>query len=156
MVSSSFTGWTGYLDKRLLGLKVAGSIEVKHRFLFVTLQQYDLISFVISDQKHVLYFSRSEDWKVLYFFKCKLTFDDRQAAPLDLLPAAAQQPCVDFLQQRSQVLRVRLHDLVKLSKLAAVHECKVSHDTTCGVMVILFIVGFLLRRLYTKYTPFQA
>lgn len=45
------------------------------------------------------------------------TFDDRQAAPLDLLPAAAHQPGVDFLQQLCEVVRVRLHDLVKLGKL---------------------------------------
>lgn len=47
----------------------------------------------------------------------KPTFDDRQAAPLDLLPVAAHQPCVDFLQQLCEVVRVRLHDLVKFSKL---------------------------------------
>lgn len=45
------------------------------------------------------------------------TFDDRQAAPLDLLPAAAHQPGVDLLQQLCQVVRVRLHDLVELSEL---------------------------------------
>lgn len=45
------------------------------------------------------------------------TFDDRQAAPLDLLPAAAHQPGVDLLQQLCQVVWVRLHDLVELSEL---------------------------------------
>lgn len=45
------------------------------------------------------------------------TFDDRQAAPLDLLPAAAHQPGVDLLQQLCQVVWVRLHDLVELGEL---------------------------------------
>lgn len=54
----------------------------------------------------------------IHVVKCAApTFDDRQAAPLDLLPAAAHQPGVDFLQQLRQVVRVRLHDLVKLGKL---------------------------------------
>lgn len=46
-----------------------------------------------------------------------LTFDDGQSAPLDLLPAAVDEPLVDLLHQLCQVIRVRLHDLVKLCKL---------------------------------------
>lgn len=47
-----------------------------------------------------------------------LTFDDGQSAPLDLLPAAVDQPLVDLLHQLRQVVWVRLHDLVKLCKLS--------------------------------------
>ena len=46
-----------------------------------------------------------------------LTFDDGQRAPLDLLPAAVDEPLVDLLHQLGQVVRVRLHDLVKLCEL---------------------------------------
>lgn len=46
-----------------------------------------------------------------------LTFDHGQSAPLDLLPAAVDEPLVDFLHQLGQVVRVRLHDLVKLCEL---------------------------------------
>lgn len=46
-----------------------------------------------------------------------LTFDDGQSAPLDLLPAAVDEPLVDLLHQLCQVVRVRLHDLVKLFEL---------------------------------------
>lgn len=46
-----------------------------------------------------------------------LTFDDGQRAPLDLLPAAVNEPLVDLLHQLCQVVWVRLHDLVKLCKL---------------------------------------
>lgn len=67
---------------------------------------------------------------LVYFFVCKPTFDDWQAAPLDFFPAAAQQPRIDFLQQLGQVLWIRLHDLVKLSKLAEAHKHKVWRDTT--------------------------
>lgn len=50
------------------------------------------------------------------------TFDDRQAAPLDLLPEAAHQPRVDFLQQLCEVVWIRLHDLVKFSELMRAHR----------------------------------
>lgn len=49
--------------------------------------------------------------------KMLLTFDDGQSAPLDLLPAAVDEPLVDLLHQLCQVVRVRLHNLVKLCKL---------------------------------------
>lgn len=47
-----------------------------------------------------------------------LTFDDREGTPLDLLPAAADEPLVDLLDQLCQVVRVGLHDLIKLLKLS--------------------------------------
>lgn len=47
-----------------------------------------------------------------------LTFDDGQSAPLDLLPAAVDEPLVHLLHQFCQVVRVRLHDLVKFCKLS--------------------------------------
>lgn len=49
-----------------------------------------------------------------------LTLDDGQSAPLDLLPAAVDQPFVDLLDQHRQVLRVGPHDLVKLCELESV------------------------------------
>lgn len=45
------------------------------------------------------------------------TFDDGQSAPLDLLPAAVDEPLVDLLHQLGQMVGVRLHDLVKFCKL---------------------------------------
>lgn len=47
-----------------------------------------------------------------------LTFDDGQSAPLDLLPAAVDEPLVHLLHQFCQVVRIRLHDLVKFCKLS--------------------------------------
>lgn len=47
----------------------------------------------------------------------KPTFNGRQRAPLDLLPTAAHQPLIDPFHKLSQVLRIRLHDLVKLCEL---------------------------------------
>lgn len=46
-----------------------------------------------------------------------LTLDDGQRAPLDLLPAAVDEPLVDLFHQLRQVVRIRLHNLVKLCKL---------------------------------------
>lgn len=57
------------------------------------------------------------------------TFDDRQAAPLDLLPEAAHQPLVEFLQQLCEVVWIRLHDLVELGKLAHTHSQMSSYNS---------------------------
>lgn len=57
------------------------------------------------------------------------TFDDRQAAPLDLLPEAAQQPLVDFLQQLCEVVWIGLHDLVELGKLMHTHSQMSSYNS---------------------------
>lgn len=56
-------------------------------------------------------------WYFNTFEQMLLTFDNGQSAPLDLLPAAVDEPLVDLLHQLCQVVRVRLHDLVKLCKL---------------------------------------
>lgn len=90
-------------------------------------------------------FFLSKHLYVYLFFVCKPTFDDWQAAPLDLLPEAAQQPRIDFLQQLGQVLWIRLHDLVKLSKLAGAHKHKVRRDPTLvisGWAFYWFVVFF--------------
>lgn len=73
----------------------------------------------------------------------KPTFDDRQTAPLDLLPTAAHQPRVDFLQQLCEVVWVRLHDLVKFSKLTHAHRHK-----NIKLDLILLILGLDFSLMY--------
>lgn len=55
------------------------------------------------------------------------TFNDRQGAPLHLLPAAADQPFIHTLHQFSQMIRIRLHDLIKLCKLTQEQHQSVNH-----------------------------
>ena len=68
---------------------------------------------------------------------CLLTFDDGQRAPLDLLPAAVDEPLVDLLHQLCQVVRVRLHDLVKLFELKQRRE---THGQTqrCKTLFVFY------------------
>lgn len=45
------------------------------------------------------------------------TFNNGQRTPLNLLPATADKPVIDSLNQFSKMIWVRLHDLIKLCKL---------------------------------------
>lgn len=51
------------------------------------------------------------------YVKVKRTFDDRERTPLNFLPATADEPFIHTLDQFSQMIRIRLHDLIKLCKL---------------------------------------
>ena len=51
-----------------------------------------------------------------------LTLDNWQTTPLNLAPSHADQPLLNFLDQLSQVLRIRFQDLVEYSKFAGPEE----------------------------------
>lgn len=78
------------------------------------------------------------------------TFDDGKGAPLDLLPAADDQPLVDLLHQLCQVVRVRLHDLVKLRKLTTKQDIK---RITQGHLACMTIMHIKKRAESSAYLP---
>lgn len=86
------------------------------------------------------------------------TFDDRQAAPLDLLPEAAHQPLVDFLQQLCEVVWIRLHDLVELGKLARTHtaKCQVIIQSNLVLMKILWLTDSYVMIYNINILPFRG